>query len=147
MMRRLSIMFVLVAVLAGCSSGSGNVASSTQPTTPRATDSTSPTATPTVTNSTKTTKVSVGADTSFCAPAKRMQSVTSASDWAVFRALAAELRQYAPNAIKVEVVSYANFIDDTAKAFQPGTVPTYSENASTEGIPKIVDWVKKNCPK
>ena len=161
-MRRLSFMFVLVAVLAGCSSGSSNVASSTQSTSPKATSSaslkatssTSPTSTgsasPKATSSTssKTTKVSVGTATSFCAAFKEMQSVKAsagaAAAGAAYQTVAAEMRKYAPAAIKAAAVSYANVIDDAGKALKSGTMPTLA--AKSADLAKVTVWVSKNCP-
>ena len=106
-MQRLSIMFVLVAVLAGCSSGSGDVASSTQSTSAKATSSASPKATSST--SAKATNVTVGAATSFCAAFKEMQSVKAsagaAAAGAAYQTIAAEMRKYAPTAIKDAVIS------------------------------------------
>ena len=162
MTRRLSIIFVLVAVLAGCTSGSNNVASSTQSTSPNATSSTSPTATssasPKATSSTsskatsstssKATKVSVGTATSFCAAFKEMQSVKAsagaAAAGAAYQTVAAEMRKYAPAAIKAEAASYANVIDASGKALKSGTMPTLA--AKSTDLAKVTVWVSKNCP-
>jgi len=161
-MRRLSIMFVLVTVLAGCSSGSSNVAGSTQSTSPKATTSASPKATgstsPKATRATsakatratsaKATKVAVGTATSFCAAFKEMQSVKAsagaAAAGAAYQTVAAEMRKYAPAAIKVEAVSYANVIDDAGTALKSGTMPTLA--AKSTDLEKVTVWVSKNCP-
>jgi len=161
-MRRLSIMFVLAAALAGCSSGSSNVAGSTQSTSPKATSSTSPKATtsaskkapsstsPKTTSSTspKTTKVAVGTATSFCAAFKEMQSVKAsagaAAAGAAYQTVAAEMRKYAPAAIKAAAATYANVIDDSGKALKSGTLPTLA--AKPADLLKVTGWVSKNCP-
>ena len=153
-MRRLSIMFVLVAALAGCSSGSSNVAGSTQSTSPKATTSASPKATsstsPKATRATsaKATNVAVGTATSFCAAFKEMQSVKAAAGaaaaGAAYQTIAAEMRKYAPAAIKVEAVSYANVINDAGKALKSGTMPTLA--AKSADLAKVTVWVSKNCP-
>ena len=161
-MRRLSIMFVLVAVLTGCSSGSSNVAGSTQSTSPKATTSASPKATgstspkatgstsPTATRATsaKATKVAVGTATSFCAAFKEMQSVKAsagaAAAGAAYQTVAAEMRKYAPAAIKAAAATYANVIDDSGKALKSGTLPTLA--AKPADLAKVTGWVSKNCP-
>ena len=152
-MRRFSLMFVLVAVLAGCSSGSSDVASSTQSTSPEATSSVTPTANSSVTpkaassTSPTLTKVSVGTATNFCAAFKEMQSVKAsagaAAAGAAYQTVAAELRKYAPTAIKLEAASYANVIDDAGKALKSGTMPTVA--AKSADLAKVTAWVTKNC--
>ena len=156
-MRRLSIMFVLAAALAGCSSGSSNVAGSTQSTSPKATTSASPKATtsaskkapsstsPKTTSSTspKTTKVAVGTATNFCAAFKEMQSVKASAD-AAYQTIAAEMRKYAPTAIKAAAAAYANVIDASGKALKSGTMPTLA--AKSADLAKVTVWVSKNCP-
>jgi hypothetical protein len=162
-MRRFSIMFGLVmfglvAVLAGCSSGSSKVASSTSTT---ATSSTSATATSststkatsrtstkaTGSTSTKATKVSVGTATSFCAAFKEKQSVKAsagaAAAGAAYQTIAAEMRKYAPAAIKAAAAAYANVIDSSGKALKSGTLPTIT--AKSADLATVTVWVSKNC--
>src|SRR5450631_294952 len=161
-LRRLPLMFAFMVVLAGCSSGSSNVAGSTQSTSPNATSSTSPKApastAPKATSSTapkapnatspKATKVSVGTATSFCAAFKEKQSVKAsagaAAAGAAYQTIAAEMRKYAPTAIKDAAISYALVIDESGKALKSGTMPTLS--AKTADLAKVTVWVSKNCP-
>ena len=161
-LRRLSLMFTFMVVLAGCSSGSSNVAGSTQSTSPKATSSTAPKATsltapkatssksPKATDATspKATKVSVGTATSFCAAFKERQSVKAsagaAAAGAAYQTIAAEMRKYAPTAIKDAAISYASVIDESGKALKSGTMPTLS--AKSADLAKVTVWVSKNCP-
>ena len=169
-LRRLSLMFTLMVVLAGCSSGSSNVAGSTPSTSPKATSSTAPKATsstapkatsstsPKATSSTspketsstspKASKVYVGTAISFCAAFKEKQSVKAsagaAAAGAAYQTIAAEMRKYAPTAIKDAVISYASVIDDSGKALKSGTMPTLS--AKSADLAKVTVWVSKNCP-
>src|SRR5450631_1507748 len=153
-LRRLPLMFAFMVVLAGCSSGSSNVAGSTQSTSPNATSSTAPKATrstaPKATSATspKATKVSVGTATSFCAAFKEKQSVKAsagaAAAGAAYQTIAAEMRKYAPTAIKDAAISYASVIDNSGKALKSGTMPTLSVKSAD--LAKVTVWVSKNCP-
>jgi hypothetical protein len=156
-LRRLSLMFAFMVVLAGCSSGSSNVAGSTQSTSPKATSSTAPKATSSTaskaTSSTapKATKVFVGTAISFCAAFKEKQSVKAsagaagaAAAGAAYQTIAAEMRKYAPTAIKDAAISYASVIDESGKALKSGTLPTLS--AKSADLAKVTVWVSKNCP-
>ena len=77
-----------------------------------------------------------------------MQSVKAsagaAAAGAAYQTVAAEMRKYAPAAIKVEAVSYANVIDDAGKALKSGTLPILT--AKPADLAKVTVWVSKNCP-
>ena len=165
-MRRLFLLFVLVAGLAGCSSGSSNVASSTKSTSPtgasstfpkgasstapKAAGSTAPKAagSKSATKSPPLTKVSVGAANSFCAAFKEMQSVKAsagpAAAGAAYQTIAAEMRKYAPAAIKDAAGSYADVIDESGKALKSNTMPT-SMAGTSKDLATVTVWVSKNC--
>jgi hypothetical protein len=155
-MRRLSLMFVLVGLLAGCSSGSSNVASSKPSSTPTGASSTAPKATksPASTKSptaaAKPHKVIIGGATSFCAAFKEMQSARAtdgaAVTSAVYLASAADMRKYAPAAIKSQANSYATMIDEAGKALKAGTMPTGAASKPAD-LKAVTAWVTKNCPK
>jgi hypothetical protein len=163
-MRRLFLMFVLAGVLAGCSSGTSNVASpksTTAPTgssstTPKTASSTAPkgTSKPTAAKSPKVAatkhKVIIGGATSFCGAFKELQSVNAsdgaATASAVYRAAAADMRTFAPAAIKSAALEYANVIDDAGKALKAGTMPT-SKPGKPAVLASVTVWVSKNCPK
>jgi hypothetical protein len=161
-LRRLSLMFTLMVVLAGCSSGSSNVAGSTPSTLPKTPSSTLP-KTPSSTlpkapsstlpkapssTSPKASKVYVGTAISFCAAFKERQSVKAsagaAAAGAAYQTIAAEMRKYAPTAIKDAAISYASVIDESGKALKSGTMPTLS--AKSADLAKVTVWVSKNCP-
>ena len=135
------------------------MAGSTQSTSPKTTGATSPKTTgatpgatpPKATGTTppRVTKVSVGKATTFCAAFKEMQSVKAsagpAAAGAAYQTVAAEMRKYAPPAIKDAAISYANVIDDSGKALKAGTMPTLS--AKSADLAKVTVWVSKNCPR
>jgi hypothetical protein len=161
-MRRLSLMFVLVGLLAGCSAGSSNVASSKPSSTPIGASSTVPTGTsstgakastsPTATKptATKPHKVIIGGATSFCAAFKEMQSARTtdgaAVTSAVYLASAADMRKYAPAAIKSQANSYAVMIEEAGKALKAGTMPTGAVSKPAD-LKAVTAWVTKHCPK
>lgn len=161
-MRRLAFTCVLVGVLAGCSSGSDNAGSTTSSsttagasTTPRGTSSTtakaksSPTTAKPKISSTPH-KVIIGGATSFCGAFKELNSVKAsdgaATASAVYRAAAADMRKYAPTAIKSAAQSYATVIDEAGKALKAGTMPTAKAGNATN-LATVTAWVSKNCPK
>jgi hypothetical protein len=78
-----------------------------------------------------------------------MQSVKAsagaAAAGAAYQTVAAEMRQYAPAAIKAAAISYASVIDDSGKALRAGTMPTLT--AKPGELAKVTLWVTKNCPK
>ena len=155
-------MCVCVGVLAGCSSGSSNVASATSSsttarasTTPSGTSSTSskPKSSPTTVKpkvAATPRKVIIGGATSFCGAFKELNSVRasdgSATASAVYLAAAADMRTYAPAAIKSAAQSYANVIDEAGKALKTGTMPT-TKTGNAADLKTVVAWVSKNCPK
>jgi uncharacterized protein YceK len=159
-MRRIFLVFVLVGALAGCSSGSGNVVSSAKSTTPLAATPTTPKATATTPKATASksataprktavaVKVTVGTATSFCAAFKEMQSVKAsdgaAAAGAAYQTIAAEMRKYAPTAIKSAAGSYADVIENSGKALKAGTLPT-AMGGTTKDLAKVTLWVSKNC--
>ena len=163
-MRRLFLMFVLAGMLAGCSSGSSNVASSKSTTAPTGSSSTAPkgasptstkgTSKPTATKSPKVAatkhKPIIGGATNFCGAFKELQSVNAsdgpATASAVYRAAAADMRTYAPGAIKSAALVYANVIDEAGKALKAGTMPT-SNPGKPAVLAAVTVWVSKNCPK
>jgi hypothetical protein len=156
-------MFVIVGVLAGCSSGSSNVASSKSSTSPTVTSSPSPkgssstspkgATSPSATKSPKVAatphKAIIGGATSFCAAFKELQSV-KASDGAavasaVYLAAAADMRTHAPAAIKSAANDYADVIEQGGKALKSGTLPT-ANTAKPADLATVTTWVSKNCP-
>jgi hypothetical protein len=155
-MRRLALMSVLVAVLAGCSSGSSNVAGSTKSTSPTGTSSTSPkgtsskSATVSPKIAPKTAAVPIGGATSFCEAFKELQGVKAsdgaAAAGAAYRAAAANMRKYAPTAIKGAATTYATVIDDAGKALASKTMPTRMAGKPAD-LATVTAWVTKNCPK
>jgi hypothetical protein len=128
-MRRSPLLLVLVALLAGCSSGSGNVAGGS------------------------------GSDsTKFCAAVKRLESAKNSPDvaaaGAAFSSAAADLHAYAPAEIKAATETYAAMIDDLGKVARSGTMdqPTLQKELTkgmatkADDIAKVAIWVSKNCP-
>jgi hypothetical protein len=162
-MRRLFLMFVLAGMLAGCSSGSGDAAGSKTTTTPKGSSSTAPKATsstspkgtskPTATKSRRPVaakhKPIIGGATSFCGAFKELQSVNAsdgaATASAVYRAAAADMRTFAPGAIKSAALVYATLIDDAGKALKAGTMPT-AKPSNPAVLATVTVWVSKNCP-
>lgn len=154
-LRRLSLMFAFIVVLAGCSSGSTGVAGSTQSTSPKTTTSTSQAAGSSTSaraagsTSPQATKVSVGTATSFCASFKEIHSVKAsagpAAAGAAYQTIAAEMRKYAPAAIKDAAISYANVIDASGVALKSSTLPKSS--AKSADLAKVTVWVSKSCPR
>ena len=156
-MRRLSLIFVVVAVLAGCSSGSTNVARSTKSTGTTA----SPTsATPTTVAPTTAPPSAVpagGEATSFCDAFKQIQAVTGTGTpeavGTTFQASANAMRKYAPPEIKDAAVTYADLMETIGKAAQAGTMDEAAlQKAIATGlagkasdIGKVAVWVAKNC--
>jgi len=164
-MRRLAFMCVLVGVLAGCSSGSSNVASSKTTAAPTKSSSASPTGTsstsakaktsPTTTKGAKpkpatTQKAVIGGATNFCGAFKELRTATAAGNAAtasaVYIAAAADMRQYAPAAIKGQVSSYASVIEAAGKALKAGTMPS-TASVKPGDLAAVTIWVGKNCPK
>lgn len=96
-MRRLSLMLVLVGMLAGCSSGSGDVAEG-----------------------------SGGDATKFCDAIKKLESAKSSPDVAAAGAnlssAATDLQAYAPSEIKAATVIYAEMIDTVGKSAKSGSM-------------------------
>jgi hypothetical protein len=157
-MRRLSVMFVLVAALAGCSSGSSNVASSksTSPTVASpTTDSASPTSSST--SSPTSSEDSGGGATTFCAAFKELDkakgAATPAAAGAAFRSAAADMHKSAPAAIKDAAETYASLIDTIGKAAQSGAVNQQNllkelakaMAGKAQDIGTVAVWVSRNC--
>jgi hypothetical protein len=153
-MRRLAFLCVLVGILAACSSGSSNVASSKPSTSPTGSSSTSPksASSPSTTKpkvAAAPHKVVIGGATSFCGAFKELQSVRAgdgaATASAVYVAAAADMRKYAPAAIKSAALTYAGVIDQAGRALKAGTMPTSAVKPAE--LATVTVWVSKNCPK
>ena len=158
-MRRLSLIFVLVAALAGCSSGSSNVASSTKTTSPTAaSQTTTPSPATVAPTSAPPSAVPAGGEaTSFCDAFKQIQAVTGtgtpAAVGTTFQASANAMRKYAPPEIKDAAVTYADLMETIGKAAQAGTMDEAAlQKAIATGlagkaadIGKVAVWVGKNC--
>lgn len=158
-MRRLSLTFVLVAVLAGCSSGSSNVASSTKSTSPTtASQTTTPEpATVAPTSAPPSAVPAAGEATSFCDAFKQIQAVTGtgtpAAVGTTFQTSADAMRKYAPAEIKAAVATYAGLMESIGKAAQAGTMDQAAlQKALATGlagkasdIGKVAMWVGTNC--
>jgi hypothetical protein len=56
------------------------------------------------------------------------------------------MRKYAPAAIKTQVNSYANVIEDAGKALKTGTMPSVTAGKPAD-LATVTIWVGKNCPK
>ena len=156
-MRRLSLIFVVVAVLAGCSSGSTNVARSTKSTGTTA----SPTsATPTTVAPTTAPPSAVpagGVATNFCGAFKELETSKATGNTAAFgagfRAAAADMRKYAPAEIKDAAGTYADLIESIGTAAQGGTMDKAGLEKSlatamagkSADIAKVAIGVGKNC--
>ena len=163
-MRRLSLMFVVLAVLAGCSSGATKTASSTQSSTPTGASSTSPKGTsstspkakssPSAAKSPKASatphKVIIGGAKNFCGAFVELRSVKAsdgaATASAVYLAAAADMRKFAPPAIKSAAHSYADVTEAAGKALKTNTLPAASPVKSAT-LATVTVWVSKNCPK
>jgi hypothetical protein len=154
-MQRLSLMFVVVAALAGCSSGSGTVASSAKPTSPTEASPTSSSSAPT--SSPAPSKASGAGATNFCDAFKELESAKGVNDaaatGAAFRSAAADMRTYAPAEIKAAAGTYADVIDSVGKAAQSGSLDKAAlqqELASglagkAQDLAAVAVWVGKNC--
>jgi hypothetical protein len=129
-MRRLSLVFVTVGLLAGCSSGSSNGAGATN-------------------GATATTK--------FCAAFTRVSAAKDGIDPAVtgaaFVSAAADMRTYAPAALKAATATYADLLDNVGQGAQSGTLdrPGLQQALAkgitdqTQNISTVAIWVSKNC--
>jgi uncharacterized protein YceK len=154
MMRRTSLMLVLVVALAGCSSGSSDKASSSKSTSPKAAaTSASPKASATKTTpkpSPTSVKLVVIKVTDFCSAFKQLRNVKAANGakvaGAAYQKAADDMRKYAPAAIKNEANAYANVIESSGKALTAGGMPT-AISAKPTDLAKVTVWVSKNCKK
>jgi len=159
MMRRLSLVLVLVAALAGCSSGSSNVATSTKSTSPTAANPTSAPAPTTVapTSAPPAADSGGGEATSFCDAFKQIQAAsasgTPAAFGATFQASANAIRKYAPAEIKDAAGTYADLLETIGTAARAGTMDEAAlQKALAAGlagkaadIGKVAVWVSTNC--
>jgi hypothetical protein len=155
-MRRLSLVFVLVAALAGCSSGSTNVASPTKTTETTVASPTSEAASPTVAPTSSDDSAGGGA-TDFCSAFKELDvaksSNTPAAFGAAFEAAAADMRKYAPAEIKDAAETYADVIENIGKTAQAGKMDEAGrQKALVAGmagkaadIGKVAVWASQNC--
>jgi len=153
-MRRFPLILVLVAVLAGCSSGSSNVASSTKSTSPTTASQTTP-APATVAPSSAVP--AGGVATNFCGAFKELETSKATGNTAAFgagfRAAAADMRKYAPAEIKDAAGTYADLIDNIGTSAQGGTMDKAGLEKSlaiamagkSADIAKVAIWVGKNC--
>lgn len=158
-MRRLSLIFVLVAALAGCSSGSGNVASSTKSTSPTAaSQTTTPSPATVAPTSAPPSAVPAGGEaTSFCDAFKQLQkadaTTSTAAIAAAFKTAAADMRKFAPPEIKDAAGTYADLIESIAKAALGSSMDEAAlQKALSDGmagastdIGKVAMWVGQNC--
>ena len=158
-MRRLPLILVLVAVLAGCSSGSSNVASSTKSTSPTAASQTTTPAPATVapTSAPPSAVPAGGVATNFCGAFKELETSKATGNTAAFgagfRAAAADMRKYAPAEIKDAAGTYADLIDSIGTSAQGGTMDKAGLEKSlatamagkSADIAKVAIWVGKNC--
>lgn len=145
--RRLPVVFAFVAVVAGCSSGSNTVATSTSSTSPPTSSTVSPTS----------SAVSAGGATDFCGAFRELTAASGATSasavGAAYRSAAADMRTYAPAAIKNAAMTYADMMDSIGKAAQSGTMDQQAlHNAVTQGmagksadISQVAIWVGTNC--
>lgn len=145
--RRLPVVFAFVAVVAGCSSGSNTVATSTSSTSPPTSSTVSPTS----------SAVSAGGATDFCGAFRELTAASGATSaaavGAAYRSAAADMRTYAPAAIKNAAMTYADMMDSIGKAAQSGTMDQQAlHNAVTQGmagksadISQVAIWVGANC--
>jgi hypothetical protein len=145
MIRRLSLMFVLVATLAGCSSGSGNEASTTSGT--KSPSAAAP----------STEDSAGGGATDFCTAFKEVDDSKGSGSAAAFGtsllASAADMRKYAPPKIQDAVETYADVLDNIGKAAQSGTLDEAAlKKALASGlagkagdIGKVALWVTRSC--
>jgi uncharacterized protein YceK len=128
-MRRSLLLLVVVATLAGCSSGSGKSADGS------------------------------GSDAAkFCAAVQKLESAKDSSDvaaaGAAFSSAAADLHAFAPAEIKTATDTYAAMIDDLGKVAKSGSMDkltlqkelTKGMAAKSDDIAKVAIWVSKNCP-
>jgi hypothetical protein len=153
-MRRFPLILVLVTVLAGCSSGSSNVASSTKSTSPTTASQTTPapdTVAPT------SAVPAGGAATNFCGAFKELETSKATGNTAAFgagfRAAAADMRKFAPAEIKDAAGTYADLIDSIGTSAQGGTMDKAGLEKSlatamagkSADIAKVAIWVGKNC--
>lgn len=159
-MRRPSLILVLVAALAGCSSGSSDVAPSTKSTSPTAANPTSAPAPATIAPTkapTPAKNFAGGAAIGFCGAFKELQEATTANDPAALAAAvqeaAAQMRTWAPPDIKDAAGTYAGVIADIGEAAQGGTMDQAGlQKALADGlagksgdIAKVAIWVSTNC--
>ena len=158
-MRRLPLILVLAAVLAGCSSGSSNVASSTKSTSPTAASQTTTPAPATVAPTTAPPSgvPAGGVATNFCGAFKELETSKATGNTAAFGAgflaAAADMRKYAPAEIKDAAGTYADLIESIGTAAQGGTMDKAGLEKSlatamagkSADIAKVAIWVGKNC--
>jgi len=123
--RRLCLVFVVLTLLAGCSSGPSPASASTK----------------------------------FCAAfvkvkaAKASQIPKTTGD--AFVAAAADMRAYAPAAIKAPTSTYADLLENVGQSAQAGGMdePSLQQALATgmadkaSDIAKVAVWVSKNCPR
>ena len=159
-MRRLSLILVLAAALAGCSSGSSDVASSTRSTSPTAANPTSAPAPATIAPTrapTPAKNFAGGVAIGFCGAFKELQEATTANDPAALAAAvqeaAAQMRKWAPPDIKDAAGTYAGVIAGIGEAAHGGTMGQAglqkaladSLAAKSGDIAKVAIWVSTNC--
>ena len=166
MKRRIApLTFMLLVVLAGCSSTSSTATSAVTPTTTSADSSTTQTPSPSaadtlVPSETPTSSpVAGGTATDFCGAFQELQVVNDATSMdpatggAQMQAAAADMRKYAPAEIEQAANTYADVMDNIGKAAAAGKFneATLSKAVADgmAGKPKdiaaVAVWVAKNC--
>jgi uncharacterized protein YceK len=124
-MRRLTLLFAVGAVLAGCSSGSSQESGQAK-------------------FCAAFTQVKAG-----------KAAATPAATGAAFIAAAADMRTYAPASIKAPTGTYADLLDNIGKAAQDGSLdqqslpPALAKGMTDKAadIAIVAIWVSKNCPR
>jgi len=155
-MRRLSLMLVLVAALAACSSGSNNVASPSGATPAAAPSTTSVSESPSAAT-TSTEDSAGGAATDYCTAFTELEKAKGAANpaaaGAAFEAAAADMRKFAPPEIKDAAETYADLMETIGKAAQSGNMDEASLSKAmalgiagkAKDVATVAKWVGTNC--
>lgn len=155
-MRRLSLMLVLVAALAACSSGSNNVASPAKTTEPTVASPTSEAPSPSAAT-TSTNDSAGGAATDYCTAFTELEKAKGAANpaaaGAAFEAAAADMRKFAPPEIKDAAETYADLMETIGKAAQAANMDEASLSKAmalgiagkAKDVATVAKWVSTNC--